>query len=69
MTQSPEGTPAKVKKLGHVVFTVIDIERTTRSWTEIMGFQTSSALPQEGQPGFHHCALEVGAALPRVTYR
>ena len=34
-------TPVKVQKLGHVVFTVTDIERTTRFWTEIMGFQVS----------------------------
>src|SRR2546426_8836335 len=40
-TQSPVGTPVKVKKLGHVVFTVTDIERTTRFWTEIMGFHVS----------------------------
>jgi len=32
MPQSLEGTPVKVKKLGHVVFTVTDIERTTRFW-------------------------------------
>ena len=80
-------TPVNVKKLGHVVFTVSDIERSTKFWTDIMGFhvsdrneigmvflrnasdhhtvalvpaKTQSALPKEGQPGFHHCALEVG---------
>jgi len=80
-------TPIQVKKLGHVVFTVSDIERTTKFWMEIMGFQVSDRnehgmvflrhgsdhhtialvpakakeeLPGEGQPGFHHCALEVG---------
>ena len=85
---SRQGTPVNVKKLGHVVFTVSDLERTTRFWTEIMGFQVSDrnergmvflrngsdhhtvALvpaetrrepPGEGQPGFHHCALEVGS--------
>ena len=36
-----ESTPVKVKKLGHVVFTVSDIERTIKFWTEIMGFQVS----------------------------
>ena len=83
-----EATPIKVTKLGHVVFTVRDIERTTRFWTEIMGFQvsdrneygmvflrggsdhhtialvpakTKDELPQDGRPGFHHCALEVGS--------
>jgi catechol 2,3-dioxygenase-like lactoylglutathione lyase family enzyme len=83
-----ERTPVKVTKLGHVVFTVSDIERTTRFWTEIMGFhvsdrneigmvflrngsdhhtvalvpaKTSGAPTSEGQPGFHHCALEVGS--------
>ena len=86
MAESPKTTPIKVKKLGHVVFTVVDIERTTKFWTEIMGFhvsdrnergmvflrnasdhhtialvpaESSHALPREGQPGFHHCALEV----------
>jgi len=34
-------TPVQVKKLGHVVFNVSDIERTTKFWTEIMGFHVS----------------------------
>ena len=80
------GTPVRVRKLGHVVFTVSDIGRSTKFWTDIMGFQVSdtnergmvflrnasdhhtialvpaetpSDVPKEGQPGFHHCALEV----------
>jgi catechol 2,3-dioxygenase-like lactoylglutathione lyase family enzyme len=96
MAESPETTPIKVKKLGHVVFTVADIERTTRFWTEIMGFhvsdrnergmvflrnasdhhtialvpaETPSAVPREGQPGFHHCALEVGAVSELFAIR
>jgi len=79
-------TPVNVKKLGHVVFTVSDIARSTRFWTEVMGFEVSDHnergmvflrhgsdhhtvalvpadsprdVPREGQPGFHHCALEV----------
>lgn len=79
-------TPIRVQRLGHVVFTVSDVERSTRFWTEIMGFEVSDrneigmvflrnasdhhtiALAPaktggephgEGQPGFHHCALEV----------
>ncbi|MBI2361280.1 MAG: VOC family protein [Deltaproteobacteria bacterium] len=38
---SREENPVKVKKLGHAVFRVSDIERSTRFWTEIMGFQVS----------------------------
>lgn len=34
-------TPIKIKKIGHVVFTVSDIERSTKFWTEIMGFKVS----------------------------
>ena len=88
MELTAQTTPVRVKKLGHVVFTVSDIERTTKFWTEIMGFQVSDRnehgmvflrhgsdhhtialvpaksqrdLPKEGQPGFHHCALEVAS--------
>lgn len=38
---SQDKTPVGVKKLGHVVFHVSDIERSTRFWTEIMGFEVS----------------------------
>ena len=34
-------TPVKVKKIGHIVFYVSDIEKTTKFWTEVMGFQVS----------------------------
>src|SRR5437763_545634 len=34
-------TPIKVKKIGHIVYTVSDIEKTTKFWTEIMGFKFS----------------------------
>ncbi len=34
-------TPVRVRKLGHVVFNVSDVERTTKFWTEIMGFKVS----------------------------
>ena len=37
-------TPVKVKKLGHVVLTVSDIERTVKFWTEIMGFKYPTAM-------------------------
>lgn len=34
-------TPIKVKKLGHLVYEVSDIERTRTFWTEVMGFKVS----------------------------
>jgi catechol 2,3-dioxygenase len=34
-------TPVKIRKLGHVVYTVSDIERTTKFWTDVMGFKFS----------------------------
>ena len=34
-------TPIKVKKLGHLVYEVSDLERSVRFWTEIMGFHVS----------------------------
>ena len=36
-----ETTPVHVKKIGHVVLSVSDIERSGRFWTEIMGFHFS----------------------------
>jgi catechol 2,3-dioxygenase-like lactoylglutathione lyase family enzyme len=50
---TPETTPVKVKKLGHVVFTVSDIERTTKFWTEILGFQVSDRN-EHGMVFFRH---------------
>ncbi len=37
----PETTPVKVKKVGHVVFRVSNVEQTTKFWTDIMGFRIS----------------------------
>jgi catechol 2,3-dioxygenase-like lactoylglutathione lyase family enzyme len=34
-------TPIKVRKLGHLVYEVSDVERSTKFWTEIMGFTVS----------------------------
>jgi catechol 2,3-dioxygenase-like lactoylglutathione lyase family enzyme len=41
MTASPETTPVRVRKLGHVVLRVSDVERSTRFWTDILGFKVS----------------------------
>ena len=36
-----EQSPIKIKKIGHVVYTVSDLERTSKFWTEVMGFKFS----------------------------
>lgn len=40
-TPAEAASPIRVKKLGHVVLRVSDVERSTRFWTEILGFQVS----------------------------
>ncbi len=47
-------TPIKVRKLGHVVYEVSDVERSTQFWTEIMGFHISDR--NENGMVFLHCA-------------
>ena len=34
-------TPIQVRKLGHLVYEVSDVERSTTFWTDIMGFSVS----------------------------
>jgi catechol 2,3-dioxygenase len=36
-----EKSPINIKKIGHIVYAVSDIERTAKFWTEIMGFKFS----------------------------
>ncbi len=81
-----ENSPIRIKKIGHVVLSVSDIERSTKFWTDVMGFKFSdknengmvffrnatdhhsvaliqatekNKLPERGQVGFDHMALEV----------
>ncbi len=36
-----EKSPINIKKIGHIVYACSDIERTSKFWTEIMGFKYS----------------------------
>ncbi len=69
----PGNTPVRVRKLGHVVFTVSDVERTTRFWSEIMGFQVSDrnergmVFLRHGSD--HHTIALVPAAPPHELPR
>jgi catechol 2,3-dioxygenase-like lactoylglutathione lyase family enzyme len=40
-TTPPATTPIQVRKLGHLVYEVSDLDRSTAFWTEIMGFTVS----------------------------
>lgn len=44
--QAEQTSPVRIEKLGHVVYSVSDVERTTRFWTEILGFQVSDRNEQ-----------------------
>lgn len=43
---SPATTPVSVAKLGHLVYEVSDIERSTRFWTDVLGFVVSDRNEQ-----------------------
>lgn len=43
---SASQSPVRVKKLGHVVLRVSDVERSTRFWTEVLGFKVSDRNEQ-----------------------
>src|SRR3990172_11798571 len=40
-SMAEEKSPIKIKKIGHVVLSVSDLERSSKFWTEIMGFKFS----------------------------
>ena len=42
----PKTTPINVRKLGHLVYEVSDVERTTAFWTEILNFTVSDTNEQ-----------------------
>ena len=47
----PHGLPFNIGKIGHVVLNVRDIERSTRFYTEVLGFRVSDAYPETMVPG------------------
>lgn len=61
--------PFAVRKIGHAVIFVSDIERSKRFYTEVLGFQVSDIYPGSMMPGGmvflrcngdHHCLALVG---------
>jgi len=61
-----EGTPIKIKKIGHVVLSVSDVERSTKFWTEIMGFKFSDRN-ENGMVFFRNATDHHTVALIQAT--
>ena len=49
--QRPKGTPFAIGKLGHAVLNVSDLERSTRFYVEVLGFQISDVYGEDMMPG------------------
>jgi catechol 2,3-dioxygenase-like lactoylglutathione lyase family enzyme len=47
----PTGMPFNITKIGHIVLNVADVERSTRFYTEVMGFKVSDVYPEDIAPG------------------
>lgn len=70
-TRTPSDLPFQVRKLGHVVLMVQDLERAVAFYTQVLGFKVSDAYPEEMVPGGmvflrfntdHHGVALVGGA-------
>lgn len=68
--QTPAGMPFQIRKLGHVVLQVSNLERSLTFYTRILGFKVSDVYPEEMMPGGmvflrcntdHHSLALVGA--------
>src|SRR5450432_3483575 len=47
----PHGLPFRIGKIGHVVLNVGDLARSTRFYTELLGFAVSDVYPESMMPG------------------
>ena len=55
----PHGTPFQLRKIGHVALFVSDVERSTRFYVDVLGFQISDLYQEDMIPG--------GAAFVRLN--
>ncbi|MGE0573578.1 MAG: VOC family protein [Reyranella sp.] len=65
--------PFAVRKLGHVVINVADLEKSRRFYTEVLGFRPTDIYGDDKMPGGmvflrcngdHHCLALIGGAPP-----
>jgi catechol 2,3-dioxygenase len=49
--QRPAGMPFKIRKIGHVGLNVTDLERSTKFYTEVLGFSVTEAMGENRRPG------------------
>jgi len=49
--QTPDDMPFDITKIGHVVLRVRDLERSTKFYTEVLGFRVSDVYPESMMPG------------------
>ena len=47
----PDDTPFNITKIGHVVLNVTDLERSTKFYTEVLGFKVSDVYTTDIAPG------------------
>ena len=47
----PVGLPFDIRKIGHVVLKVRDVERSTAFYTQVLGFRVSDVYPETMMPG------------------
>lgn len=68
--EAPKGMGFQIRKLGHIVIQVSDLERSTAFYTQVLGFKVSDVYPEEMMAGGmvflrchtdHHCLALVGA--------
>jgi catechol 2,3-dioxygenase-like lactoylglutathione lyase family enzyme len=64
--QTERKSPIQIKKLGHVVFHVSDVERSTKFYTEILNFRVSD-VNENGMVFFTACGDHHTIALAPAT--
>ena len=49
--QRPKGTPFRINKIGHVGVNVTDLARSTKFYTEVLGFSVTESMGENQRPG------------------